>query len=456
MTTNPLLPRLHRSLATPARRIVDACCRQAVAQDARLYVVGGALRDLLSRRAGRLPRHLDLDLALDGDARALVDAVVTKTGASVVSHHRFGAARLRLDGVRVDLVRTRRERYPRPGALPVVRPGPIADDLARRDFSVNAMALALTGPQAGTLLDPFHGHADLRAGRIRILHDASFRDDPTRLLRFCRYAARLHARPDRTTAHAIHQALQHDHGALRTLSAPRFGTAWRLLLTDPAASDALEQARRLHLTNAWLPGWRLQPRAVRAFAALRAPTASATNADASAAFWALMGLTLADEAVLDAMPARCALLRAEAEALAAGRILRAAQPALGRRDASASTLAGILRPLPDVAIMAGAKLWRGRAAARLVRYERTRRHVQSPLDAAALRALGVKDGPQLGAWLAALRDAALDGRLPRGRRAAAAATRWVQWSDGGPPRTRHQDRRASAQRRPARRQRDSR
>ena len=400
-----------------------------------------------------MPRHLDLDLSLDGDPRALVDAVVTKTGASVVSHHRFGAARLRLDGVRVDLVRTRRERYPRPGALPVVRPGPIADDLARRDFSVNAMALALTGPQAGTLFDPFHGCADLRAGRIRILHDASFRDDPTRLLRFCRYAARLHARPDRATTHAIHQALQHDHGALRTLSASRYGTAWRLLLTDPAASAALAQARRLRLTDVWLPGWRLQPRAVRAFAALLAPAA---GPDRTAAFWALMGLTLTDAAVLDAIPARCALLRAESEALAAGRILRAAQPTLGRRDASASTLAWILRPLPDVAIMAGAKLWRGRAATRLARYERTWRHMQSPLDTAALRALGVKDGPRLGAWLATLRDAALDGRLPRGRRAAAAATRWVQWSDGGPPGTRHQDRRASARRRPARRQRDSR
>ena len=341
MTNTTLLARLHRSLDAPARQILDACCRRAGAQDDALYVVGGALRDLLPPQRGRARRHLDLDLALDGDARALVAAVVTETGAAVASHHRFGAATLILDGVRVDLVRTRRERYPRPGALPVVRPGPIAADLARRDFSVNAMALALTGPQAGTLLDPFNGRADLRAGRIRILHDASFRDDPTRLLRFCRYAARLHARPDRATA----RALQHNREALRTLSDSRFGMAWRLLLTDPAAARALEQARRLRLTATWLPGWCLQPRAVRAFAALSAVSNANAGADAPARFWALMGLTLTDAAAQGALPARCALRRAEAEAQSAGSSLGAARAALGRKDASASTLAGDPPPL---------------------------------------------------------------------------------------------------------------
>ena len=105
-------------------------------------------------------------------------------------HWRFGTATVGVPGASVDLVTARSETYRQPGALPEVRPGSIAEDLARRDFTVNAMAVPLTGDARG-LVDPHGGRADLRAGIIRTLHTGSFRDDPTRIFRAARYSKRL-------------------------------------------------------------------------------------------------------------------------------------------------------------------------------------------------------------------------------------------------------------------------
>jgi tRNA nucleotidyltransferase (CCA-adding enzyme) len=154
-----------------------------------VYLVGGAVRDLLLGRG-----RADIDLAVEGDPAALAAAL----GAEVVeSHPRFGTFKLALgDSVPgtpeevVDVASTRRETYARPGALPTVEVGaPIRTDLARRDFTVNSMAVALAEPRE--LIDPYDGAADLRAGVLRTIHAGSFADDPTRAIRAARYAARF-------------------------------------------------------------------------------------------------------------------------------------------------------------------------------------------------------------------------------------------------------------------------
>jgi len=144
------------------------------------WLVGGAVRDLL-RGEGRA----DLDIAVVEDAAE----VASRLGPPDTAAEAFGTASVPLDGVRVDIARARRETYAHPGALPTVEPAPLADDLARRDFTVNAMALPLFGEVE--LVDPYSGTADLGAGLLRVLHADSFRDDPTRALRAARYAARL-------------------------------------------------------------------------------------------------------------------------------------------------------------------------------------------------------------------------------------------------------------------------
>ncbi len=146
-----------------------------------VYLVGGAVRDLL---LGRPPG--DVDVVVAGDAAALA----ARLGAEPTAHDRFGTAKVVLDGHEVDVAATRTESYPEPGALPVVTPGAsIEEDLGRRDFTINSMALPLRGERK--LIDPHGGSADLEAGLLRVLHPASFADDPTRALRAARYAARF-------------------------------------------------------------------------------------------------------------------------------------------------------------------------------------------------------------------------------------------------------------------------
>ena len=113
-------------------------------------------------------------------------------GGSVVAHERFGTARVELPhGRHLDVVSARRESYAHPGALPDVQPGDLADDLRRRDFTINAMAFILHGDDAGGIVDPEGGRDDLAAGRVRLIREGAFHEDPSRVVRAVRYAARL-------------------------------------------------------------------------------------------------------------------------------------------------------------------------------------------------------------------------------------------------------------------------
>jgi tRNA nucleotidyltransferase (CCA-adding enzyme) len=151
-----------------------------------VYLVGGAVRDLLLGRG-----RSDLDLAVVGDAVALARALVAEKPSSWtgIVHERFATGKVSLEGHEIDVATARTETYPTPGALPEVTPADSIDaDLARRDFTVNAMAIPLDGSE---LIDPHGGRADLEAGLLRVLHNASFIDDPTRAIRAARYAARF-------------------------------------------------------------------------------------------------------------------------------------------------------------------------------------------------------------------------------------------------------------------------
>jgi len=164
--------------------------------DAPVFLVGGAVRDLLLGR----PRA-DVDLVVLGDAATLA----ARLGADPVEHERFATAKVELDGHEVDIATARSETYQHPGALPEVAPAAdIETDLARRDFTLNALALPLQGETR--LIDPYGGRADLDAGVLRVLHPRSFEDDPTRAIRAARYAARFGFEPETETAELLRQA----------------------------------------------------------------------------------------------------------------------------------------------------------------------------------------------------------------------------------------------------------
>ncbi len=187
-----------------------------------VYLVGGAVRDLLLGRG-----RADLDLVVEGDAAGLAAGL----GAEWSEHGRFGTAKVAIGGHEVDVARARTESYPQPGGLPVVEPAAsIEDDLGRRDFTVNAMAIPLEG--SARLIDPHGGRADLEAGLLRVLHSDSFVDDPTRSIRAARYAARLGLRLEGKTEELLRAT------DLSTISADRRDAEMMRLAAEPTAPEA--------------------------------------------------------------------------------------------------------------------------------------------------------------------------------------------------------------------------
>ena len=219
-----------------------------------VHLVGGAVRDLLR---GETPR--ELDVVVEGELEPLLRAL----GGDAHVHDRFGTATVAVDGARVDVARARRERYPRPGALPEVEPAPLAEDLRRRDFTVNALAVALAetgtdsgdtrsaGAHPGEMTAVEHACDDLAAGRLRVLHDRSFLDDPTRLLRLARYRVRLGFAVEARTAELAAAAVA--GGALGTVSLARIGAELRLALGEADAIAALVALEELGVLAALHP-----------------------------------------------------------------------------------------------------------------------------------------------------------------------------------------------------------
>ncbi|HEX2371815.1 MAG TPA: hypothetical protein VHI33_04275 [Solirubrobacterales bacterium] len=189
-----------------------------------IYLVGGVVRDLLLGR-----ERSDLDLVVEGDAEALA----RRLGGEAIGYQRFATAKVTLEGLDFDLARARAESYARPGALPDVRPATLHEDLARRDFSINAMAIPLHAEP--DLIDPHGGRADLDSGAIRVLHERSFIDDPTRALRAARYSARFSFTVDPETERLAREA------DLSTVSEDRVEAELLKLAAEPRARAGFEQ-----------------------------------------------------------------------------------------------------------------------------------------------------------------------------------------------------------------------
>lgn len=200
-----------------------------------VWVVGGAVRDAL---LGRVPK--DIDLVAYGDAAAVARAL----GPVREAHDRFGTFTVGVAGAPVNVATARRETYERPGALPDVEAAGLEDDLRRRDFTVNALAVDLSGA-----LHAVRGaEEDLAARRLRVLHGDSFRDDPTRLWRLARYAARLGFTIEPRTEELARTAVA--GGALATVTGPRIGAEVALALNEPDPLAALSAAHELALLPA--------------------------------------------------------------------------------------------------------------------------------------------------------------------------------------------------------------
>ena len=241
-----------------------------------VYLVGGAVRVLLGIDE-RLP---SIDLAVEGDAREAARTIAARLGGDAREYEQFGTATVRTPRLEFDLATTRRETYPEPGALPRVEPAPLAEDLARRDFTVNAMAVGLRGDDLGHLYDPLGGVADAESRVIRVLHEGSFLDDPTRLLRAVRFETRLGFRMDEETERAARDAVA--AGALGTVSGARIRDELLDLLAELEAPSAVARLGELGIDAGLHPALRPDPELV-ASAALGAVAIEADRALAALA-----------------------------------------------------------------------------------------------------------------------------------------------------------------------------
>jgi tRNA nucleotidyltransferase (CCA-adding enzyme) len=401
--------RLEQSLDPESRALLATVGRLAVAHGARAFGVGGLVRDAWLARA---PERGDLDVVVEGDALLVGRALAGALGGTLVEHERFLTASVALPrGRRLDLVTARTERYEGGGALPRVLPAPIAQDLRRRDFTVNAMAVELASGTFG-LLDPLGGSADVARRRLRVLHPLSFVEDPTRIFRAARYAARLGFALDAWSARA--RALALELAPYPALSPARIAAELERILDDAAPGSALAALARAGAFRLLAPGHRAGRATVAALEALPAALAWARGQGLAApplelvaaavtaeqppavAAAALRGLGLAGAPLARV---REALARAPGLAARLATATRASEAARLTRGASPTTLAW-LRLSGDAA--AGERLQRVLAADRAAR---------PVLDGEAVLGLGVARGPDVADALAALRDARLDGEI---------------------------------------------
>ncbi len=362
-----------------------------------VHLVGGAVRDLL---LGGVPP--DLDLVVEGDATGLVE----RLGGLITRHERFGTWTVVLDGLAYDIAQARSETYPAPGALPEVRPASLEEDLRRRDFTVNAIALALAGPQAGELTAAPDALEDLDRRWLRVLHSRSYIDDPTRLLRLARYRSRLEFEPEAKTAELAAQAVA--ERALDTVSGPRIGAELRLLVREPDPLKALLSLHDLGLEAAIHPQFGLgrsgEPPVLelghRALALLppEIPPGRLALALAARAVPAPELRDLLDRLAFEADDRQVIVATAAGGADAVTALQKASRPA-EIAEATQGMPVELVCLAGALGAPAAAQSWLGKL-----------RHVRLQIDGSDLLEAGVMQGPDIGRGLRAALAAKLDGR----------------------------------------------
>ncbi len=379
----------------------------------RVYLVGGVVRDLLLGIG-----NLDVDVVVEGDGLALAKALAAELGARVTVHERFGTARLQFpDGFKLDLATARTEYYEYPSALPTVEHGSIKRDLYRRDFTINTLAIGLNPSAFGRLLDFYGGERDLKDRTIRVLHSLSFVEDPTRIFRAVRFAARFGFELGRETRALIVGAVRMN--LVERLSPHRLTDEVRLMLSegDPRTGLALLAElgvlRSLHRSLTWSP--RLQ--------------ALVRGVEEAVAWYRLLYLDRPMEswlvyllALLEVVPDKgvTAMLDKFELAERAKRVVRTARFSshrvvrrlVARPGPSPSGVVRLLDGIDDevlVFLMAASK---AEAVKRhLSAYLTTYRKTRSILTGDDLKQLGVRPGPDYKRILTRLLEARLDGRV---------------------------------------------
>jgi tRNA nucleotidyltransferase (CCA-adding enzyme) len=379
-----------------------------------VYLVGGTVRDIILGE-----ESFDVDIAVEGDAIALARVIARTLKGRVRAHQKFGTAVVLYgDGERVDVVTARTEFYDAPGALPSVEHATIREDLFRRDFTMNAMAVSLKGDGFGRLVDPFEGHLDLAQGTIRVLHNLSFIDDPTRIFRAIRYENRYGFRMDEHTARLARGCIE--MGLVGDLSSARLRDELVALLEEGDVGHSILRLAELGAAGAIHPHLAADETAVQL---IRRARELAERYQLHVPAWriglAVLARRMPSAEVYDWLK-RLKVRRRDADLIAAAvRVGPALAARLSTEDASpAEVVVAAEAHAPDAPLFALAL----EDVPALHRFFAHLQDVRLEVSGADLALLGLSESPRVGEVLAELRRRKLNGELD-GRESELAAAR---------------------------------
>lgn len=403
---------MRSELPGAAFRALTALGKLADERGTGAYVVGGLVRDILLG----IPT-LDLDIVVEERAEDFAQAAAAETDASVKAHTRFGTAILTVPGgFKIDIATARSEVYERPGALPVVTPGTIREDLRRRDFTINSMAIRLNEKRFGELLDYFAGERDLEAKIIRVLHEGSFADDPTRILRGVRFSARLDFSFDEGTEELARRSLKEE--GLSTVSGERIANEIVLILKEARPWSPIETLILWGVLEAIHPAWTVPDDTAAVFNEVDDLLSTRELVvDGEVRRWMVLFAALlrsldaaSRSELLDRLNAgrRMRMIARELEAFQSGTLASIS----GRKEMLRSEVHGALSGYGPEMLLLASCAWTGReASARAALQLSELRHVECAIGGADLAAMGVPEGKAVGEVLNAVLRARLDGEV---------------------------------------------
>lgn len=395
-----LAKKLNEQLPSEIIEFVRKSGEAAERQQQRLYLVGGVVRDLLLKRG-----NTDLDMVAEGDAIKLAEKVAIIYKAKVTTHPRFGTATLKWATRSADFVTARAETYPRPGALPKVRPGAIQDDLARRDFTINAMAIELNPRHYGELIDPFGGRQDLAKKLVRVLHEKSFIDDATRIWRAIRYEQRLGFKIEPSTLLLIKRDIE----MLKTISGDRIRHELELVLKEETPEKVMLRADKLGLLAKLHPALKADDWITETFATAREHFKDDTPPPEL--YLALLCYRLADKEAKQLIE-YLRLTKATAQVVRDTLAMIDKTKELATPGLQPSVIYHMLHGYSHTAYIANVIGADSETAAEHIElYLNVLRHVNPALSGNDLERLGIPRGPKIKEVLQKLRETRLDGKI---------------------------------------------
>ncbi len=360
------------------------------------YLVGGFVRDLILGRP-----NIDVDITVEGDTEALIQDLGQR-GLRVTARSQFMTYKLQSRAFSIDLATCREETYPNPGALPVVRPSTLLEDLHRRDFTINAMALSLSPAMFGMIIDPYDGMDDLREGRIRVLHWSSFRDDATRMLRALRFEQRLGG----TLDPAARALMARDARFIDTISPDRLRREFERVWKEGRPEAIMTRAYNMGILDSVSPPVPWDNEIAQGYEVGR--NVMPLDIPTGHLYYALMGARM-DTAKAKTLAARLNLLEEQRKAMVDAARLRKRVDALALKSNLPSMVTANLEPFSSAALQAWNVLAADKEVAKRLRaYLLLWRTMRPLLTGSDILNLGVGQGPLVGKLLRALRAARLD------------------------------------------------